>query len=88
MSQNEIPSMYGSVVIWGTGKTMLLEKRLDCGWWGLPGGRIEPGEAVSAAAIREVAEETGLKVEVTDLIGVYSNLSGRIVTYPDKGDVV
>jgi 8-oxo-dGTP pyrophosphatase MutT (NUDIX family) len=35
-----------------------------------------------------VFEETGLTVEVTHLIGVYSDPNGRIVTYPDNGDVV
>lgn len=49
---------------------------------------MEPGESLVEAAVREVREETGLTVEVTHLIGVYSNPDGRIVTYPDNGDVV
>jgi 8-oxo-dGTP pyrophosphatase MutT (NUDIX family) len=101
MSNFEISSMYGSaivegmrvrvgvgVVVRGPGETILLEKRRDCGWWGLPGGKVEPGESLVDAAIREVLEETGLTVEVTHLIGVYSDPDGRIVTYPDNGDVV
>jgi ADP-ribose pyrophosphatase YjhB (NUDIX family) len=35
----------------------------DRGRWGFPGGRIEPGEALAAAAIRELAEETGVIAE-------------------------
>jgi 8-oxo-dGTP pyrophosphatase MutT (NUDIX family) len=101
MTKQEIHSMYGSavvegvrvrvgvgVVIRGPGNTILLEKRRDCGWWGLPGGKVEPGESLVDAAVREVREETGLAVEITQLIGVYSDPSGRIVTYPDNGDVV
>jgi ADP-ribose pyrophosphatase YjhB (NUDIX family) len=101
MLQADPPSMYGNtvmegmcvrvgvgVVIRGSGGSILLEKRRDCGWWGLPGGRVEAGESLTDAAIREVAEETGLVVEVTGLIGVYSDPAGRIVTYPDNGDVV
>ena len=65
---------------------ILLEKRSDCGRWGLPGGRIEPGESIIEAAIREMKEETGLTVEIACLLGVYSGPSDRIVTYPD--DVV
>lgn len=101
MTQDEVLSMYGSVVVKGirvrvgvgvvvrgSGDTILLERRRDCGWWGLPGGRVEPGESLVDAAVREVREETGLAVEVTHLIGVYSDPRGRIVTYPDNGDVV
>ena len=67
---------------------ILMEKRSDCGLWGLAGGRIEPGESAAEAAIREVKEETGFKVRITRLIGVYSEPSERIVTYLDNGDVV
>lgn len=35
------------------------------GQWELPGGTVEPGEAHEAAAVREVAEETGLAVRIT-----------------------
>jgi 8-oxo-dGTP pyrophosphatase MutT (NUDIX family) len=67
---------------------LLLEKRRDCGLWGLAGGRIEPGESVAEAAVREVKEETGFLVQITRFIGVYSEPSERIVTYLDNGDVV
>lgn len=63
---------------------ILLEKRSDCGWWGLPGGRIEPGESIHQTAIREVKEETGLDIEITQLLGIYSGPTDRIVTYPDR----
>lgn len=38
-------------------------------WWVTPGGGIEPGESRAETAIRELAEETGLKVDPKDLIG-------------------
>jgi ADP-ribose pyrophosphatase YjhB (NUDIX family) len=63
---------------------ILLERRSDCGWWGLPGGRVEPGESITEAAVREVFEETGLTVRITGLVGLYSEPEERIVTYPDN----
>lgn len=54
---------------------ILLQKRGDegnRGKWGLPGGAWEEGESAETAIKREVKEETGLDVEVSKLIGVYS----------------
>lgn len=39
------------------------------GRWSLPGGRVERGERAADTVVREVAEETGLTVEVTSFVG-------------------
>jgi ADP-ribose pyrophosphatase YjhB (NUDIX family) len=39
------------------------------GLWSVPGGRVEPAERLEAAAMREVAEETGLRVVIERWIG-------------------
>jgi ADP-ribose pyrophosphatase YjhB (NUDIX family) len=42
----------------------------DAGLWGFPGGRVEPGETVFAAAERELAEETGVDAEAREFLTV------------------
>jgi 8-oxo-dGTP pyrophosphatase MutT (NUDIX family) len=63
-----------SAVIWdSTRSKILLTRRTDNGRWCLPGGHAEPGESVAEACAREIWEETGLRVQVGRLIGVYSS---------------
>lgn len=51
---------------------ILLIQRADFKLWALPGGRVEAGESVAQAAIREVYEETGLQIALTSLVGIYA----------------
>jgi len=55
---------------------VLLTKREDFEVWCLPGGGVEEGESLAEAGIREVKEETGMDVELTRLVGVYSRMGG------------
>ena len=58
------------------GKQVLLVKRKFepfKGMWVVPGGFVEEGETVEAAARREALEETGVKVKLVKLVGVYSD---------------
>lgn len=45
------------------------------GYWSLPGGHVEPGEAARAAALREVAEETGVTAEIGGIVDVHDIIS-------------
>jgi 8-oxo-dGTP pyrophosphatase MutT (NUDIX family) len=61
---------------------IFLTRRADNGQWCLPGGGMEPGESVAEASEREVWEESGLRVRVTRLVGVYSH-TDQWVIYAD-----
>ncbi len=52
---------------------ILLEQREDCGMWGCPGGRIDPGESITQTAIRETKEETNIDIEVERIFGIYTD---------------
>src|SRR5207248_1579801 len=52
---------------------VLIERRFPPPGWALPGGFVERGETVEAAAVREALEETGLNVTLTELLGIYSD---------------
>lgn len=54
---------------------VLIKRKYDPykGSWALPGGFVEWGETVESAVVREVKEETGLEVDITELVGVYSD---------------
>lgn len=52
------------------------------GQWCVPGGYMESGESVTEACVREVFEETRLRVEVKGLVGVYTS-PHYLLEYPD-----
>ena len=70
-ARDVLPAAFGAVRD-GAGR-LLLVRRIDDGNWELPGGRIEAGESAVEALTREVAEESGITVEVTGISGVYSD---------------
>jgi 8-oxo-dGTP diphosphatase len=70
------PSVFVAVR-WHHG-TLLLVRRCDSGTWELPGGRVDVGETAVEAAVRETAEETGVRIEVTGLAGLFTD-PGHVV---------
>jgi len=61
---------------------LLLIRRTDNDLYAIPGGALELGETLTQTVQREVTEETGITVEVTGLIGIYSN-PDHIIEFAD-----
>ena len=75
-----------SAAIFNDEGKVLLTRRQDNGQWCLPSGGMESGESVSEAILREVFEETGLRVRLKRLVGVYSD-PNQLVMYEDGNKV-
>lgn len=68
------PSAAADAVVFDAEGRLLLVQRADgSGTWCTPGGICDVGESPSEAAVRECREETGLRVEARELIGLYDN---------------
>jgi 8-oxo-dGTP pyrophosphatase MutT (NUDIX family) len=61
---------------------ILLQRRRDNGLWALPGGGMELDDSLPGTAVREVKEETGLDVEITGLVGTYTD-PRHVIAYSD-----
>src|SRR5690606_10734483 len=68
-----------AAAIVGDDDRVLLIRRADNGHWEPPGGVLELDEPIEVGLAREVAEETGLSVEIETLSGVYKNIARGIV---------
>src|SRR5437879_11234753 len=76
-----------SALIFEGGRVLLAHRR-DIDWWNLPGGGMEVGETVEEALYREVYEETGLQVEIEQLVGVYSKQQKKEVVLTFRCHVI
>ena len=79
-----VPS--ANVVVTNEVGEVLLIRRADNGNWALPGGAMDLGESLPETAVRETVEETGIHVEVTGLIGIYTD-PRHVILYTSNGEV-
>jgi 8-oxo-dGTP diphosphatase len=70
-ARNPLPT--ADVIVEVGDRIVLVRRKNPPAGWAIPGGFVEVGETVEAAAVREALEETGLPVTLTALLGVYSD---------------
>ena len=78
------PVPCAGVVCLRDGEVLLVRrgKAPRLGQWSIPGGRIEWGETAAAAALRELAEETGVTAELLGLLDVVDHIAGPATGEP------
>jgi 8-oxo-dGTP pyrophosphatase MutT (NUDIX family) len=76
------PKLGGDAAIFDDDGCVLLMLRTDNQRWCMPGGLAEVGETSQESVIREAREETGLEVEILELVGVYSAFPAMRKTGP------
>ncbi len=70
------PKVGADAAIFNESGELLLMERSDGSGWCLPCGWVEPNEKPVKAVIREVQEETGLEIEIKQLVGVFTRMPG------------
>jgi ADP-ribose pyrophosphatase YjhB (NUDIX family) len=80
--QNSKPCV-GALIV-NQDKLLLIKRAEDPfkGYWDIPGGFLEAGEHPEAGAIREIHEETGLLIQLENILGIFMD------TYGDSGEPV
>jgi ADP-ribose pyrophosphatase YjhB (NUDIX family) len=64
----------GTIIAAGDGRLALVKRAIEPGYgmWVFPGGYVDRGEEITAAAAREAREESGLDVRLDGLVNIYS----------------
>ncbi|GAA4994761.1 NUDIX domain-containing protein [Yinghuangia aomiensis] len=64
---------------------LLMIHRTDNDLWSIPGGAHDIGESIAQTVVREVDEETGIRIRVLGVVGLYTD-PGHVIAY-DDGEV-
>jgi len=68
------PKLVAGAIFELDGEVVLIQRDIEPGYgkWTFPGGFVERGERAEVAAEREVLEESGLEIEIAEIIGLYT----------------
>lgn len=83
VANSVVPSV--TAVVLNDEDQLLLIHKTDNDLWALPGGGHDVGESIADTVVREVQEETGVDVEVTGIVGLFTD--PRHVMAYDDGEV-
>ncbi|MET8872469.1 NUDIX domain-containing protein [Nocardia sp. NPDC004604] len=72
----------GSALVVDDRGAVLMQRRSDSGNWSFPGGIMEIGETLEQCVIRETKEESGLDIEITGILGIYTDPQ-HVIAYAD-----
>jgi ADP-ribose pyrophosphatase YjhB (NUDIX family) len=83
------PKVATGVIFSYDGGILLVQRAINpsYGKWVFPGGYVDRGEVLEAAALREVREESGLAVRLTRLLGAYSYPGHQVILVAYAGEV-
>ena len=75
------PKLAATCIVERQGAVLMIKRdnQVGFGLWSMPGGYVDRGEVVEEAAAREVLEETGLQVEVKNLVGLFSEAGHPVI---------
>ena len=85
MKKNEnFPQVAVGAVVFKDDKVLMVKRSNPPakGMWAVPGGKINPGETMQQALIREIKEETGLDIEVREIVYVFD-----VIQYDDNDHI-
>jgi 8-oxo-dGTP diphosphatase len=90
---NQLVTAAAALIHDAEGRVLLVRQAYGRRLWGLPGGRIEANETPTHAVVRDVRTETGLEIQVVDLVGLYHLIGGtselpEMLTYAFRCEVV
>ncbi|MBF6354249.1 NUDIX domain-containing protein [Nocardia higoensis] len=72
----------GSALVVNDQGEILMQRRSDSGNWSFPGGVMEIGETLEQCVVRETKEESGLDIEITGILGIYTDPE-HVIAYAD-----